>query len=54
MYALSDLTQLRYDYLIAEIRRVLSQRGSWQAMPVLMDELHRLRQMLQGAAPAAV
>lgn len=49
----ADFTALRYDYLLDEIRRVLSQRGCWQAMPALMDELHRLRQLAQAVeAPA--
>lgn len=34
---------LRYQYLLQEIRQVLANRGAWQAMPALMDELNRLR-----------
>lgn len=49
----ADFLTLRYEFLLIEIRRVLAQRGCWQAMPALLDELHRLRETLRRPALAA-
>lgn len=38
-----------YEFLQTELKRVLSTRGKWTAMPALLDELHRLREQVQPA-----
>jgi hypothetical protein len=38
-----------YEFLQTELKRVLSIRGKWTAMPALLDELHRLREQVQPA-----
>jgi hypothetical protein len=45
-----DTLILHYDFLLAELQRVLSTRGKWTAMPTLLDQLHRLREQMQLAA----
>lgn len=48
-----SFTALRYETLLNEVRRVLASGRAWQAMPALMDELHRLRLHMQGACGGA-
>jgi len=52
-----DTLTTRYEFLLAELQRVLSTRGKWRAMPALLDELHHLREVArrlkaQGASMA--
>ncbi len=48
-----DTLTTRYEFLLAELQRVLSTRGKWRAMPALLDELHHLREVARLKAQGA-